>query len=237
MADGRVCIITGAGSGIGRAAALSLGGEGFDLVLVGRTESKLLETAKLLQQAGLPAQCVMALAEDLSDPGAAGRIFDQTMARWGKIDGLANVAGYAAMATIAQGDDASWNRAISDNLMSAVRTIRACWSGLTRRGGVIVNVSSMASIDPFPGFAAYACAKAAVNMLTLVAGREGASAGIKTLCIAPGAVETPMLRGLFDESAIPRAATMDPARLGKMIGDAITGKLAFESGDTLEVPE
>ncbi len=96
----------------------------------------------------------------------------------------------------------------------------------------MVNVSSMASIDPFPGFSIYAASKLAVNMFTRCIAQEG----LRAVAIAPGAVETPMLRGLFDESVIPRDKALDPAEVAKVIVDCITGNRAFESGEVITVP-
>jgi NAD(P)-dependent dehydrogenase (short-subunit alcohol dehydrogenase family) len=96
-------------------------------------------------------------------------------------------------------------------------------------------VSSMASIDPFPGFAAYAAAKAGLNMLTHVTAREGAAIGLKAVAIAPGAVETPMLRSAFDERAIPRHAALSPQAVASLIADCITGRRAFQPGEVIQI--
>jgi len=109
--------------------------------------------------------------------------------------------------------------------------------GLAQQGGGFVgNVSSMAAFDPFPGFAAYAPAKAAVNMLTLVTAREGAAWGVAALAVAPGAVETPMLRGLFDASVIPPGKTLDPADVAAVLTAAALGQRDFISGSVVELP-
>ena len=84
----------------------------------------------------------------------------------------------------------------------------------------MVNVSSMASIDPFPGFATYAAAKI----------------GVKAVAVAPGAVETPMLRSMFNEQMIPKDKALSPEQVAKIITDCITGERAFTSGETIAVP-
>jgi len=130
------------------------------------------------------------------------------------------------------------SQVIDTNLTSVVHLTAAVWPHLRKSdehaGGVIVNVSSMASFDPFPGFALYAAAKIGVNMFTLCTGREGAEHGIRAVCIAPGAVETSMLRGLFDESVIPPDKALSPDAVAACIADCITGRRDYESGETIE---
>ena len=104
-----------------------------------------------------------------------------------------------------------------------------------RGGGIIVNVSSMASVDPFPGFSIYAAAKTGLNMFTQVTADEGKTLGISAVAVAPGAVETPMLRSLFDEQTIPVENTLPPQRIADVICDCITGDRSFESGETILV--
>ena len=105
-----------------------------------------------------------------------------------------------------------------------------------QQSGFIGSVSSMASIDPFPGFSIYAAAKAGVNLFTLVTGREGQKIGVRAMAVAPGAVETGMLRKLFDESVIPADATLSPDEVAKVIVDCLENKRAFEVGQTIELP-
>ena len=81
----------------------------------------------------------------------------------------------------------------------------------------------MASVDPFPEFAIYAAAKAGVNALTLCLGKQGQPHGIRAVTIAPGAVETPMLRGLFDPTMIPPEKTLTPVEVASTIVACMTG--------------
>jgi NAD(P)-dependent dehydrogenase (short-subunit alcohol dehydrogenase family) len=82
----------------------------------------------------------------------------------------------------------------------------------------------------------YASAKAAVNMFTLCTAREGAAIGVRAVALAPGAVETSMLRGLFDEKAIPHDKTLTPEQVATVIRDCLTGARRFTSGETIPVP-
>jgi NAD(P)-dependent dehydrogenase (short-subunit alcohol dehydrogenase family) len=91
----------------------------------------------------------------------------------------------------------------------------------------------MASIDPFPGLSVYAASKVGLNMFTTCTAKEGAELGVRAVSIALGAVETPMLRGLFDESQLPREKALDPAEVAALIAECVTGKRAFEPGELL----
>jgi NAD(P)-dependent dehydrogenase (short-subunit alcohol dehydrogenase family) len=91
----------------------------------------------------------------------------------------------------------------------------------------------MASFDPFPGLAIYAAAKVAINMFTHCIAQEGEKIGVKSVCVAPGAIETPMLRGLFGKDVLPTEKTLDPKEVAGFIVDCITGKRGFKSGETV----
>ncbi len=101
--------------------------------------------------------------------------------------------------------------------------------------GVIVNISSMASKDPFPGLGAYGAAKVALNMLTLVTAREGEEVGIRAIGIAPAAVDTPMFRQLVGDRPIAEGIMLEPDDVAAMIADAVAGSLRYCSGETLFV--
>ena len=225
-------IVTGAGSGIGRATAQSLAAAGYAITLVGRDEGKLRETESLVA-ADAPATLI--IAADISEPDACRRIIETTQTTFGRIDALANVAGYAALVPITKVTDDLWRSTIDTNLTAIVHLTAAAWPVLAKQGGTIVNVSSMASIDPFPNFAIYAAAKAAVNMFTRCTASEGARQNIKAVAVAAGAVETPMLRAMFNEKMIPKSKALSPDDVAKVIADCITGQRPFTNGETIAV--
>lgn len=230
MDEQKSAIVTGAGSGIGRATALLLGEAGYALTLVGRTRSKLDETAALLRQAHV-------CAGDIADPAVCSRIVRQTIDRFGRLDALANVAGDAPNQPLDQVTPDICRRCMDTNVNAIVYLTVAAWPHLKRQhSGVIVNVSSIASLDPFPGFSVYAAAKAAVNMYTRITATEGGEHGIRAVVVAPGAVETPMLRAIFDEKMIPGDKTLSPRDVAAVIRDCITGARPFEPGGVITVP-
>ena len=242
-------IITGAGSGIGRQTALLLAREGYGLVLVGRTSTKLQKTLELVeadvqdqgqgskQERATGPAGLHVLAADLVKPAAAHRVVDAAVSTFGRIDAIAHVAGDAPRLPIEQVTPEVWRTCIDVNLSAAVYLAAAAWPVLQhQKKGVFVNVSSMASVDPFPGFAVYAAAKAGLNMFTRCIAAEGHEHGIRAVTVAPGAVETPMLRGLFDTSVIPAEKTLDPADVARVIVDSVTGRRYFEPGEVILLP-
>jgi NAD(P)-dependent dehydrogenase (short-subunit alcohol dehydrogenase family) len=237
MTDHHAAIVTGAGSGIGRATSILLARSGYHLTLVSRSRDKLEETADLAAQTAASGVSCFVAPTDLCDVTATRTLAQQTFERFGRLDAIANVAGDATLMAIEKVTADAWRYCIDVNLSAVVHLTASAWPIFRAQGGgVIVNVSSMASIDPFPGLAIYATAKAGLNMFTQCTAREGQDIGVKAVAIAPGAVETPMLRGLFDESELPPSQTLDPDQVGQVIMDCITGDRAFEPGETITMP-
>lgn len=223
-----VAVVTGASSGIGFAAAQRLAAAGYRLVLAARDKAKLEDAASKLDTQTLAHPC------DVGEIDQAAGLIDAARERFGRLDALVNNAGTATLTTIAQTTDEQWRANLEVNLTSVFATTRAAWpTFVEQEAGCIVNISSMASKDPFPGLGVYGAAKVGVNMLTLVAAREGAESGITAVCIAPGAVETPLLRSMFNEKKLPPKFALDPDEVAEAACDCITGKRAFTSGETI----
>jgi NAD(P)-dependent dehydrogenase (short-subunit alcohol dehydrogenase family) len=234
MANHKCAVVTGAGSGIGRSTARLLARAGYNVVLVGRTRAKLEETAASLRD-GPPHESLV-LSVELTDPAATRAIVDHALAAFGRIDAMANVAGAAPLLPIEKITPEIWRDCIDANLSYVVNLTAAAWPTFRKqKSGVIVNVSSMASIDPFPGFSIYAAAKVGINMFTKCTASEGKEIGVRAVTVAPGAVETPMLRGLFSETQLPRDKTLRPEEVAKVICGCITGDRKFESGEVIVV--
>lgn len=227
----QTAIVTGAGSGIGQSLANQLSQLGYHIVLVGRTQQTLEQTAQLLEGPFTIHQA------DIGNAEACRQLVTKVSEQLGRIDVLANVAGFAPSLKISQITPELWQQTVDTNLSSVVNLTAACWPIFEKqKSGFVANISSMASIDPFPGFSIYAAAKAGVNLFTLVTGREGKKIGVRAMCVAPGAVETGMLRSLFDESVIPSDATLSPDFVAQVILECLQKKRRFDPGQTIELP-
>ncbi len=234
MSQPKIAIVTGAGSGIGRDTAVLLAEAGYDLALAARTESALRDTAEMIGEEFEGRRETLVVPTDLTDPDAVRNLIGRTLERFERVDALANVAGSAPLGPIEAITAESWRACVDTNLSSVVLTTAAIWPTLQRqKAGVVVNVSSLASVDPFPGFSMYAAAKIGVNMFTHCTAQEGKRHGIRAVAVAPGAVETAMLRQNFDEKTIPADKTLDPSVIAGVIRDCITGTRDFKPGETI----
>lgn len=170
----KVAIITGAGSGIGRAVALMLGQRGYRLVLAGRRSAALEETANL---AGGATQDIFACVTDIADAVSVKTLFDSTVDRFGRLDLLFNNAGRSAQnAPIEQVEEADWRSVIDTNLTGAFLCLQAAFRVMkhqTPRGGRIINNGSIAAYAPRPHSIAYAASKHGMTGLTKSASLEG----------------------------------------------------------------
>jgi len=223
----RTAIITGAGRGIGAATALELSRRGFAVALVSRTEADLQRVASLLTTPSL------IVPGDVREPAVVEKVVARVLTQFGRIDAVVNNAGVAPLKSIEQTSPADWREVMSTNLDSAYYFSHFAWKALKNSKGAIVNLSSEASRDPFPGFVAYAPAKSAVNMLTLILHREGKQHGIRAYAVAPGAVETQMLRNIVDDKVLPSDQTLNAADVALVIASCVEGDLKHSSGEVI----
>ena len=183
----RVCLVTGAGRGIGRAVAIALSSAGHRVALSARSTDELAETAALC---GTEALVVTA---DLTDPTAAATVFDQVEASLGPVDILVANAGSAISAPIVRTSDDDWQRMLDINLTAPFRCIRrALPNMLERRWGRIVVIGSVASRQGAPYIAAYVAAKHGVLGLVRSAAAETVRTGVTVNAVCPAFVDTPM---------------------------------------------
>ncbi|MCA9309899.1 MAG: SDR family oxidoreductase [Phycisphaerales bacterium] len=231
--DTPVAIVTGASSGIGEAVCRRLAHAGWRLVMVARNRQRLEAAADRLAIGSR----AMLFPADVGDLAALDELVRCTLAGPGRIDAVVNNAGVAPLAPINELTGAELERVYRVNAIGPAHLIARAWPAMTDsgRGGCIVNVSTMGTRDPFPGFFAYAASKAAVNLMAQSCAAEGAAHGIRAFAVAPGAVETPMLRALFDETAIPPDACLDPDDVAAVIVDCITGRRDADNGATIFV--
>lgn len=227
-------IVVGASSGIGYATALKLAEAGYDLLLVGRSLDRLTRCVEEVRTLGGGGIEVQVMAVDVTQPAAPAGIVRAASEAFGRIDALANIAGYAPATSIEEITPQQWRKVVDTNLSYVMYLTAAVWPVFRQqKGGTIVNVSSVAAFEPYEGFAMYAAAKAGLNVFTRVTAMLGDSIGVRAVCIAPGPVETPMLRSTFDEKAVPPDKALKPGQVAQVIVDCITGQRKFENGQTI----
>lgn len=229
-------IITGAGSGIGRAIALRLGREGWRLLLVGRGMRTLRETDELLVAGARVPEATELLPVDLADSKSARAVIDAAMRAFGRVDGLVNNAGASKRAPIGEISPAHISEIFEINTLAPIHLVSAAWPVFHRqKGGVVVNISSMASLDPYPGFMVYSASKSALDGVTRSVAVEGAPLGVTAFSICPGAVETTMLRSLFSTEVLPPERSLDPAGVAEVAWECLSGLRQFDNGRSIPV--
>jgi 3-oxoacyl-[acyl-carrier protein] reductase len=210
---GRVALVTGASSGIGRACALALADAGAAVALGFSANSRGAdEVAALVREAGGKAAT---LGADLAEPSAAAALVDGTIRELGGIDIVINNAGITRDNLAVRITDADWDAVLAVDLSAAFRICRAALRPmLRRRDGRIINISSVAGVTGNPGQANYSAAKAGLIGLTKALCREVGSRGITVNAVAPGFIATDMTAALGEETLAAVTATIPLRRIG-----------------------
>lgn len=188
---GKVALVTGGGSGIGRAAALAFAREGAAVVVAGRNPQPLAETVELIEAAGGQGSAVTA---DVSNSEDVARLVTTAVERHGGLHVAFNNAGVLATGTVADFDEQDWDKVMAINLTGVWLSMKHEIAHMRAHGGgVIVNTSSnLGSHLRIPALGAYAASKAAVSTLTRTAALEYIGEGIRINAISPGPIETTM---------------------------------------------
>lgn len=241
----KVVLITGGGSGIGAATAKKLAARAYAVIIAGRDVAKLNTCAASIRHGGGEIHCCQA---DVSRPDEAQNLVETALQWKGRLDAVINCAGAAPMQPVHATSTAQWREILDINVSSVFYITRAVWpifqkqfanlapeQRLQHDTGVIINISSEASRDPYPGLGAYGAAKAAVNVLTKATAREGRDMGVRVIAIAPAAVETAMFRSLPVASKVPTRDILDADTVAGAIVAALEGELWCTSGETLYI--
>ncbi|OBF86288.1 oxidoreductase [Mycobacterium sp. 852002-51163_SCH5372311] len=238
--EGRVAVITGGGTGIGRGSALVLAEHGADVVLAGRRPDPLESTAKEAHALGRRA---LAVSTDVTSAKECRKLIDATLQEFGRVDILVNCAGGAETKSISKWSDDDFERTLALNFGAVWHLSRAAVKPMLEQGkGAIVNISSGASLLAMPQAAPYGAAKAAVNNLTGSMAAAWGRRGIRVNAIAVGAVRAATL---MDDAARhgvdPEAVAMtngvgrlgEPDEIGYGVLFFASDASSFCSGQTL----
>ncbi|MCG8557943.1 MAG: SDR family oxidoreductase [Proteobacteria bacterium] len=236
--ENKVAVVTGGGTGIGRASAEALLADGAKVVVTGRREEPLKQFA-----AQHPEQ-ISYLRADVARSGDAKKVIDSVIERHGRLDVLVNNAGIGFMKPLAETSDDEIGHLLSVNVAGLLAFSREALGALGKTGGSIINISSTIATAVMPAMVAYGGTKAAVEHITRLLAAEVGPQGIRVNAVAPGATETDMTRGAMSgemrdaiTSQTPLGRFGQPADIGSVVawlagpGAAwVTGQCVAASG-------
>lgn len=209
--EGKVALVTGASSGIGRRTAELLAERGARVVLCARSVDRLRDIARPYGDRMLPLQA------DVSSLAEIEGVFAAAESHFGKCSILVNNAGVVDPAALVDTTFEQWRRTFEVNVDAIFLTCRRALPSMLERGaGAIVNVSSISGVpgtEKFPGFVSYCASKAAVISLTEALAVETKSRGVRVNCVSPGSVDTPMWAGVSGGAP----ASMTPTEVAEAI--------------------
>jgi NAD(P)-dependent dehydrogenase (short-subunit alcohol dehydrogenase family) len=214
---GKVAVITGGGTGIGRAIALAFGREGAKVAVLGRRQEPLDRVVDELSHAGAESKTVVCDITRSKDVTAA---VDDVERTFGHLSVVVNNAGMLSVTTVESISEEEWDRLIATNLKGPFLMARAVLPALRRAGGgSIINVGSVLGLVAMKDRAAYCASKGGVTLLTKALAVDHAHENIRVNCICPSIVETELVKGLFsatDEGKKAREARVGTLPLGRL---------------------
>lgn len=239
LLKGKAGLVTGAGSGMGRAAALAMAHEGADLMLVGRREGPLMAVAEEIEALG---RKVAILSGDVTGRDTCKAMVDATVRTFGRLDlAFNNAGGHGDPAPIDQIDDAEEDHYLSLNLNAVYWSVKYQVAQMRQTGGgAIVNNASIFGLKAMGGIAYYTAAKFGVVGLTKAVALECADVGIRVNAVAPGGTETPnFLRVMGDphamDESIPMRRIGQPGEVAHAVVWLMSDQASYVTGTVLSV--
>jgi NAD(P)-dependent dehydrogenase (short-subunit alcohol dehydrogenase family) len=244
LLDGKVLLVTGAGAGIGRAAATCFAREGARAVVVADVDSDGgPTTVEMVRELGTEASFI---ACDVAGDGMVGAAVAMAVDLYGSLDGAYNNAGLGhGQAEVAEIDRAAWDRTVAVNLTGTWLCMQhELRQMVVQGGGAIVNQSSAAGFVGFPLVAGYGSTKAALAHLTKVAATEYASRGVRVNALAPGAIATDMVARALEanpalaphlEGSVPMGRIGTPDEVAQAAAWLLSDRASFVTGVTIPV--
>jgi 3-oxoacyl-[acyl-carrier protein] reductase len=211
----QVAIVTGASRGIGAAIAQRLAKDGFAVVV--NYAGNVAEADKIVAAIGADGGTAVAIQADVADPAAVRALFEQAIARLGRVDVLVNNAGIMppALPHLADTDDQTFDRLFSVNVKGSFNTMREAATKL-QQGGRIINFSTSVIGLALPGYAVYAATKGAIEVMTNILAKELRGKNITVNAVAPGPTATALFLDGKTPEMIERMSKMPPLeRLGQ----------------------
>ncbi len=238
---GKRALVTGGDSGIGAAISLSLAGAGADVAIIYHSHADLAgAVVQGIERAGVKA---LSLQGDASDPADVDRIFAALGDEWSPLDILVCSAGIDGKHELGwESDPEHWMSVIKINLFGPYLFARqALTQMIPRRSGVIINISSVHEVIPWAGFSAYTASKAGLSMMTKTLAQEAAEFGVRVLAIAPGAIQTPINRSVWDDpeglkdllEKIPMGRMGTPEEIGRLVVTLSSEDASYVTGSTV----
>ncbi len=224
--EGKLAVVTGGTSGIGRALSLGLADAGADVIATARRQLQVDETAAEIE---LHCRQTLRLTSDVCDRASLVHLLDAAIQRFGKVDILINCAGRIKRAPTLSFSEEEWTSILDTNLTGTLRACQVFGRHMLERGyGRIVNIASVIGLIGNAGQCNYAASKAGVIGFTKSVARELASRGVTANAIAPGFIETKMTEALGPEARTALLKQIPLASLGQP-GDVAEAALFFAS--------